>query len=130
MFAVAADPINQVQALDLTVAIAIMLAAIHLWYRHLHRWLYQSERIALSFSGGMAISYVFIHLLPTLEQGQRLLGAPIHFLTLLGFLLYLRPATLSLENYDKGNHSAHTFIFLYSDNLCRPEQLFTYLCYS
>lgn len=75
--------------LELTTLVAIAFAAIHYWARPLHKWLYTSEQIAISFSGGMAITYVFLHLLPELEQGDVSLGRfPIHIVALIGFLLF------------------------------------------
>lgn len=78
-----------IEILELTTLVAIAFIAIHYWARPIHKWLYTSEQIAISFGGGMAITYVFLHLLPELEEGDVSLGRfPIHFVALLGFLLF------------------------------------------
>lgn len=73
----------------LTLLISIILGSIHLFSTSLHHWIFRSPQIATSFSGGLAIAYVFIHLLPELETSDLTLGqTPTHFITLLGFLLF------------------------------------------
>jgi hypothetical protein len=42
----------------------------------------------VSFGGGVAIAYVFVHLIPDLEAGHEYLGERIHVLILAGFLLF------------------------------------------
>ena len=80
---------DSIVVLELTTLVAIIFAAIHYWSRPLHKWLYASEKIAISFGGGMAITYVFLHLLPELEKGDVSLGQfSIHIVTLIGFLLF------------------------------------------
>ena len=86
--AVIAAPNIWVNPMVGTTGVAIAFTLVHLYSKPLHRWFYRSEQIALSFSGGMAITYVFLHLLPELEQSTRLLGTPIHFMTLVGFLIF------------------------------------------
>lgn len=83
-----AEELNKIQVIELTFVVALVFIAIHIWHDRLHRFIYRSERIAVSMSGGMAIAYVFMHLLPELEKGAQLLGAPIHLLALMGFLVF------------------------------------------
>ena len=66
----------------------IIFSAIHYWSRALHNYLYKSEKVAISFGGGMAISYVFIHLMGELSEGYEIFGSSIHLATLLGFSLF------------------------------------------
>ena len=80
--------LDKTVVVELTIAIAIAFGIIHIFYDRLHRFLYREERIAISFGGGMAISYIFLHLLPELEEGAEEIGASIHFVTLIGFLLF------------------------------------------
>lgn len=83
-----AEELNKIQIIELTFVVALVFIAIHIWHDRLHGFLYRSERIATSMSGGMAIAYVFMHLLPELEEGAEVLGAPIHLLALIGFLVF------------------------------------------
>lgn len=83
-----ASNVERMGTLKLTFLIAIAFGGIHIFYHRLHRWLYREERIAISFGGGMAIAYIFLHLLPELEKGDQEIGSGIHFVTLTGFLLF------------------------------------------
>lgn len=52
---------------------ALMLASVHLLCVRL-RFLDRTPRSRwLSFAGGVAVSYVFLHLLPEIAKGQRLM---------------------------------------------------------
>ncbi len=82
------DSFNVAESLDLTAVIAILFIIVHLWSNHLYTLFYRSTSVAADFGGGMAIAYVFIHLLPELEMGETIFGIPLQFVTLLGFLLY------------------------------------------
>ena len=83
-----ANNVEGIGNLKLTFLVAIAFGAIHLFYERLHRLLYREERIAISFGGGMAIAYIFLHLLPELEKGEVDIGSKIHFVALIGFLLF------------------------------------------
>ena len=74
--------------LALTYIAVIIFSAIHYWGLTLYGYLYKSEKIAISFGGGMAIAYVFIHLMGELSAGYELFGSSIHLVTLLGFSLF------------------------------------------
>lgn len=82
------NSLSEATILDLTFLVTLLLCAIHLWSKQLYHFVFKSEKIVPSFSGGMAITYVFIHLLRELEEGQKVLGLSIHFIILLGFLLF------------------------------------------
>lgn len=41
-----------------------------------------------AFSGGLSVGYVFLHLIPSLDAGDRVVGPRIYFVALLGFLLF------------------------------------------
>jgi hypothetical protein len=83
-----ANSVEGAEALKLTFLIAIAFGAIHIFYDRLHHILYKEERIAISFGGGMAVAYIFLHLLPELEKGAEDIGSLDHFITLIGFLLF------------------------------------------
>ena len=84
----AESQLTRVETLELTFVVALVFSAIHIWSDKLYGFLYKSERVAVSFGGGMAVTYVFIHLMPELDKGTRLLGIGVHFITLFGFLLF------------------------------------------
>lgn len=81
-------PTKDIETILLTVFVALGFVAIHFWSHHLYQFIDKSEQIASSFSGGMAIAYVFIHLLPELESSEKVLGSSLHFIVLIGFLLF------------------------------------------
>ena len=72
----------------LTVFAAILLAVFHVTARRIHRILFASERIANSLFGGMTAAYAFLYLMPELELSHDLIGDAIHYLILLGFLMF------------------------------------------
>ena len=84
----APNTIDSKPILALTYLAVIIFSAIHYWSRTLHHHLYKSEKVAISFGGGMAIAYVFIHLMGELSEGYEIFGSSIHFATLLGFSLF------------------------------------------
>ncbi|MGF1482236.1 MAG: hypothetical protein ACFB4I_22615 [Cyanophyceae cyanobacterium] len=86
------------EVIGLTLLVAVALSAIHIWAQPLHRLLFREEEMAASFSGGMAITYVFIHLLPELDQGEHLLGTSIYLVVLLGFLIFYGMQSLVWQN--------------------------------
>lgn len=80
---------ESIEIRTLTTLVAISFVAIHDWSHLITKWLYTSEKIAISFGGGMAITYVFLHLLPELDQGATFVGRfPIYIVALFGFLLF------------------------------------------
>lgn len=54
-----------------TGLVASALAALHVWSRHLALLQRTPRSIWLSASGGIAVAYVFLHLLPQLHEGQQ-----------------------------------------------------------
>ncbi len=79
---------NNTNILEFTFFITLILSVIHLWSKQIYHFFYKSEKMVASFSGGMAITYVFVHLLSELEKGQEIIGFSIHFVILLGFILF------------------------------------------
>lgn len=55
-------------------------------------WLFRAresyEREVGSFGGGMAIAYVFLHLIPELGETHQVIGDRIYFIILFGFVLF------------------------------------------
>ncbi len=62
------------ESLWAALAIAIFLAAVHLAAPAWNRRPAASSRAAASFGGGIAVAYVFLHLLPELAAGNEEIG--------------------------------------------------------
>lgn len=105
-----ADLSGNPEVIGLSAIAAIAIAAIHLWSKQLHCLLYREEYIAASFSGGMAISYVFMNLLPELDTAEEVLGHSIHFIILLGFLIFYSLESLVWKT-SNARSSQRGFIF-------------------
>ncbi len=84
---------------------ALFLALIHLTSPLFRPWLKKRLHLVGGFGAGMAVSYVFIHLLPEVGEVEFELGKYIYVVVLLGFLFYLylnrpeRSRGLSLGGY-------------------------------
>lgn len=84
---------------------ALFLALIHLVAPAFRPWLKDRIHLVGGFGAGMAVSYVFIHLLPEVGEVEFELGKYIYVLVLLGFMVYLylnkpeRSRSLSLGGY-------------------------------
>ena len=89
-------------AVLLALVSVLVLAALHLAAPHIRRLPLVPEYATASFAGGLAVSYVFLHLLPELSEGNTelsevlgdggergpLLGLGIFFVALVGFLVF------------------------------------------
>ena len=67
---------------------ALVLVAIHLAAPLMRPWLKNKERVINAFGGGLAISYVFLHLLPEVAEGKEHLGMYSFFIVLCGFVFF------------------------------------------
>lgn len=77
------------EALGLTFITALAFIAIHLFSGYIHKFLHQQEHKVASFSGGMAIAYVFIHLIDKLGKADRIIGRTnFSLLSLMGFMIF------------------------------------------
>ena len=74
------------------------LASLHILAHHFHRFFKSFELFFASFSGGLAIAYVFLELFPELEEAEKVLGKSIHVITLLGFIIFYGIQSLILQN--------------------------------
>lgn len=100
--ALLADDIGVGLSLVLALGSVLMLAALHLAAPHIRRLPGVPEHATASFAGGLAVSYVFLHLLPRVARGSRevsdmlgesftpgpLLELAIFAVALVGFALY------------------------------------------
>ncbi len=57
-----------------SLLIAVVLASLHLLAPHIRRLPGVPERATSSFAGGVAVAYVFLHLLPELSEGNQAIG--------------------------------------------------------
>ncbi len=67
--------------------VALILGAAHLispGVFRLRRYPAQQE----AFGGGLSVAYVFLHLIPSLDASDKVVGPRIYFVTLLGFVLF------------------------------------------
>ncbi|MGY1780618.1 hypothetical protein [Geodermatophilus sp. SYSU D01036] len=56
------------------LVLAALLAGLHLSAPHLRRLPLVPERATASFAGGLAVAYVFLHLLPEIAEGNQAIG--------------------------------------------------------
>ena len=61
-------------AVVLALVSTILLAALHLAAPHIRKLPLVPEHVTASFAGGLAVSYVFLHLLPEIARGSREVG--------------------------------------------------------
>jgi len=79
---------GQTEALDWALVVALCLAGTHFSAPRLRRFIEPQEAKISSLGGGMAASYVFIHLMSELDEGGELVGSKIHHFVLFGFIIY------------------------------------------
>ena len=76
-------------ALGWSVVVAIVLCIIHLGAPSLSANTSEgTKRFLGSFGGGLAVGYVFVHLLAELDAGHEIFGDRLHLIVLLGFLVF------------------------------------------
>lgn len=68
--------------------VALVICVVHLTSPRLRPFLGKHEAAASSLAGGMAVAYVFVHLMAELEEGRECVGERIHFIVLAGFLAF------------------------------------------
>lgn len=57
-----------------SLVIALALAGLHLAATHIRRLPFVPESVTGSFAGGLAVAYVFLHLLPEIAEGNEAIG--------------------------------------------------------
>lgn len=104
------------------LAAAVVLAVLHLLAPHIRRLPLVPERATGSFAGGLAVAYVFLHLLPELSEGNDsvgealdnvvtitpLLDLGIFLVALAGFLLFYGLERLAQRSEPLGDRSGTT----------------------
>jgi uncharacterized membrane protein YeaQ/YmgE (transglycosylase-associated protein family) len=66
--------VSTTQSLVGALVAAVVLAALHLAAPHIRRLPLVPERATGSFAGGLAVAYVFLHLLPEIAAGNEAIG--------------------------------------------------------
>ena len=84
------------------VLVTSLLAVFHLVSHPLYKLFDNAEHIVHAFGGGLAISYVFIHLLPELEEAGEAFGRSIYIITLGGFIVFYGMQSLLLKGSGEG----------------------------
>ena len=59
------------------LVIALLLAGLHLAAPRIRKLPFVPERATGSFAGGLAVAYVFLHLLPEIAEGNEAIGAAL-----------------------------------------------------
>jgi hypothetical protein len=62
------------QALAGALLLTLALVVLHVAAPRVRRLPFVPERVTTSFAGGLAVAYVFLHLLPELAEGNRAIG--------------------------------------------------------
>ncbi|GAA1757260.1 hypothetical protein [Kocuria aegyptia] len=66
--------ISTTQSLWIALGLGVVLAALHLGAPHIRKLPLVPERYTASFAGGLAVAYVFLHLLPEIAEGNEAVG--------------------------------------------------------
>jgi len=119
-------PLETTETLELTFIVALMFSAIHITSERLHGFLYKTEEMAASFGGGMAIAYVFMHLLPELEKGNQVLGVGVNFITLVGFLIFYGIQRIAWKSKLQGHQTSNLIFYLKLGFACLYNGLLIY----
>lgn len=61
-------------ALISSLVIALVLAGLHLAATRIRKLPFVPEQVTASFAGGLAVAYVFLHLLPEIAEGNEAIG--------------------------------------------------------
>jgi hypothetical protein len=90
------------QSIWWALGLTLVLAALHLAAPHIRKLPFVPEQFTASFAGGLAVAYVFLHLLPEIATGNEAVGEAlsdvleptpllelgIFFVTLTGFTVF------------------------------------------
>jgi uncharacterized membrane protein YeaQ/YmgE (transglycosylase-associated protein family) len=71
---------------EYALVVAILLALAHLLGPWIRRGFSNHVQQVVSFGGGLAVAYVFLQLIPEIEEAHAYLGDVMHFLVLFSFL--------------------------------------------
>lgn len=79
---------HQTSEIIILFIIACSFALMHIYLPRFFNKTQSTLLFSASFGGGLAITYVFLQLLPELDNSREIAGNSIHFVTLLGFMVF------------------------------------------
>ncbi len=88
--------------LDFAVVTALVLAAMLAFGPNIRASLRPHTRIMRSFGGGVGLAYVFLQLLPEIDNAHAWLGEHVHIVTLASFLLFFALETWLVLRFRSG----------------------------
>lgn len=74
--------------LEWTALAALLLAAVHLGSSNVREWVRGRFEIVAPVSAGALAAYIFLHMLPSLEETENQFGAETTIVVLAGFVFY------------------------------------------
>jgi uncharacterized membrane protein YidH (DUF202 family) len=122
------------------LAIAVFLALAHLLVPHVRRLPFVPERAMASFAGGVAVSYVFLHLLPELAEGNEsvakalkqhveptpLLDLGIFLVGLMGLLVFYGLERIAVSSTNEQRDPSGGVFALHLGSFCVYNAIITY----
>ena len=105
-------PLGNTQFSGILLFTTFAFISIHIWSHRFHQLFKRYEIFISSFSAGLAITYVFLHLFPSLEEATATLGRQIHLITLLGFIIFYGIKSLVLQNSLSKKAQAHRIFYI------------------
>lgn len=87
--------------------VTLFIAACHFTSPYILKVLEKHRAAVASFAGGLAVSYVFLHLIPELEEGLGVVGSRIYFIALVGFVLFFGVELLITRYQSAAEHTRH-----------------------
>lgn len=85
--------------------VALFIAVCHFISPYIHQAFEKYRAAVISFTGGLAISYVFLHLIPELEAGFGLVGNRIYFIALVGFIVFFGIELIMTRYQEPAEHT-------------------------
>lgn len=120
--------------------VSILLASLHIFVPRLRRLRFLPDHCMASFGGGVAVSYVFLHLLPELADSHEMMGKiltqtfgenpltklGIFLISLIGFHIYFGLEMLARSSQKKKEETANFVFFLHLFFMCVINMIITY----
>ncbi len=82
------SPASRVVTLEWVALAAVVICLVHIVSPRLRPFLKRHEAVVPSFAGGMAVAYVFVHVMVELTEGCECVGKCIYLVVLAGFLAF------------------------------------------
>jgi hypothetical protein len=92
--------------------VALFIATCHFASPYVAK-LFEKDRVtAASFSGGLAMSYVFLNLIPEIEKGFGVVGSRVYFIALIGFTLFFGLEMLVARHQASESRTPHFLLHM------------------